>query len=114
MRFDFLFVYVMNTSDGLLCLPSWHHGNHRKLSSKRHGMLLLDLWGNPVYGDEIIRSVCLSFATFTEISPVMFIECSVRQVNVAVWRGGMVTTVRRMTSRSLAVSPTPRQRTSVT
>ena len=33
-RFDFLFVYVMNTCDYCLCLPSWHHGKRRKLSWK--------------------------------------------------------------------------------
>ena len=33
-RFDFLFVYVMNTCDYFLCLPSWHHGKRRKLSWK--------------------------------------------------------------------------------
>ena len=25
-RFGFLFEYVMNMRDDLLCLPSWHHG----------------------------------------------------------------------------------------
>ena len=33
-RFDFLFVYVMNTGNYFLCLPSWHHGKRRKLSWK--------------------------------------------------------------------------------
>ena len=33
-KFDLLFVYVMNTCDYFLCLPSWHHGKRRKLSWK--------------------------------------------------------------------------------
>ena len=45
--FHFLFVYVMNTCDGLLCLPSWHHGKQCKLPWKIHGILLSDLCGNP-------------------------------------------------------------------
>ena len=48
-RFDFLFVYVMNTCDYFLCLPSWHHGKRRKLSWKSHGILLSDFCGNPVF-----------------------------------------------------------------
>ena len=46
-RFDFLFVYVMNTCDYFLCLPSWLHGKRRKLSWKSHGILLSDFCGNP-------------------------------------------------------------------
>ena len=30
-RFYFLFVYVMNTCDYFLCLPSWHHTRYKKL-----------------------------------------------------------------------------------
>ena len=45
-RFDFLFIFVMNTHDDLLCLPSWHHRKQRKLAWKSHGILLCDL--NPV------------------------------------------------------------------
>ena len=33
-RFDFICVYVMNTCDCFLCLPSWHHGKQRTLSWK--------------------------------------------------------------------------------
>ena len=33
-RFDFLSVYVMNTCEYFLCLPSWHHGKRRELSWK--------------------------------------------------------------------------------
>ena len=51
-RFDFLFVYVMNTCDYFLCLPSWHHGNGVNCdgkSWKSHGILLSVFCGNPVY-----------------------------------------------------------------
>ena len=47
--FYFLFVYVMNTCDYFLCLPSWHHGKWHKLSWKSHGILLSDLCGNPAF-----------------------------------------------------------------
>ena len=30
----------MNLHDDLLCLPSWHHGKHRKLPWKSHGILI--------------------------------------------------------------------------
>ena len=51
-RFDFMFVYVMNTCDYFLCLPSWHHGkgvNCDGKSWKSHGILLSVFCGNPVH-----------------------------------------------------------------
>ena len=54
-KFDFLFVYVMNTCVYFLCLPSWHHGKWRKLSWKSHGILLSDFCGNHDYtADDLV------------------------------------------------------------
>ena len=44
-NFHFLFVYVMNTCDDLLYLPSWHHGKQCQMSWKSHGILVLDVRG---------------------------------------------------------------------
>ena len=49
-RFDFLFVYVMNTWDYVLGLHAWHHGKRRKLSWK----VMEKSW------NFIIRFLCLS------------------------------------------------------
>ena len=54
-RFDFVFVYVMNTCDYFLCLPSWHHGKRSKLSWKSHGILLSDFCGNPECDDPLME-----------------------------------------------------------
>ena len=49
IKSDFLFVFVMNVHDDLLCLSPWHHGKQWKLSWRRHGILLSDFCGNPVH-----------------------------------------------------------------
>ena len=36
-RFDFLFVFVMDTPDGFPCLPVWRLGKQRKVSWKCRG-----------------------------------------------------------------------------
>ena len=41
-RSAFIFVYVMNVRNDLLCLPSWHRGKQRKLSWKNRGIKLSD------------------------------------------------------------------------
>ena len=46
-KFDFLFVYVMNMLDDLLCLLSWHLGKQCNLTWKCHGILLSDFCRNP-------------------------------------------------------------------
>ena len=56
-RFDFLFVYVMNTCVYFLCLPSWHHGKRRKLSWKSHGILLSDFCGNPAPCSTVVHFI---------------------------------------------------------
>ena len=45
----FVYIYAMNMCDDLLCLPSWYHGKHCKLSWKSHVILLSDFGGNPAY-----------------------------------------------------------------
>ena len=54
-KFDFLFVYVMNTCEYFLCLPSWHHEKWCNLSwkshekvRKSHGTFLAYFCRNPV------------------------------------------------------------------
>ena len=47
-RFDFLFEYVMNTRDDLMCWPHWwHHGKQCKLSWKSPAIVLSNFCGNP-------------------------------------------------------------------
>ena len=46
-RFDFLFVYVMNTRDDLLCLPSLHLGKWHKLS---WNFIIRFLWEGLTFG----------------------------------------------------------------
>ena len=66
-RIDFLFVYVMNTCDYFLCLPSWHHGKRRKLSWKvvefyyqiSVGTLIIYTWTIPE-GNRIDYVLCSS------------------------------------------------------
>ena len=63
-RFDFLY-YVMHMRDGLVCLPSWHHGKWHKLSWKNDGVLLSDFCGNlELCASAIYFSLCVGKKTY--------------------------------------------------
>ena len=60
-RFDLLFIFVINTHDDLLYLPSCHRGKQRKLSWKSHRIVLCDFCGNPT-GDDELSVLAMNFS----------------------------------------------------
>ena len=58
-RFDFLFAYVTNTCDDLLCLSYRHHGNRRKLSWKNYGKVMEFFYQISVGTDHSFGKTCI-------------------------------------------------------
>ena len=77
-KFDFLFVYVMNTSDYCLCLLSWHHGKRRKLSWK----VMEKSWNFII---RLLWEPCTSFLMLVtgkqETFPFLLFRCAQKEKN---------------------------------
>ena len=51
-RSDFLLVYVTNTRNDLLCLPSWHHGKQSKHAMETSWNFIIRFLWNP--GENVV------------------------------------------------------------